>query len=181
MSKARFPTTIKSAIAMGVMVLLLAGCGQASITSGAPQSLRDSEAGEVVVDFFQNDDQVGKLYIRTQAAESDLVRFFIEVPHIGGQDYRLDAVKFEFVSDVIQPLIMLEPSSGALTQDIGFTRIDSMVRLSVPDLGQAGDGTVLFGFLAGREVFAGNGLRLHAELEFGAGDAVADLVIVPAS
>ena len=76
---------------------------------------------------------------------------------------------------------MLEPSSGALTQDIGFTRIDSMVRLSVPDLGQAGDGTVLFGFLAGREVFAGNGLRLHAELEFGAGDAVADLVIVPAS
>lgn len=118
---------------MGVMVLLLAGCGQASITSGAPQSLRDSEAGEVVVDFFQNDDQVGKLYIRTQTAESDLVRFFIEVP------------------------------------------------LSVPDLGQAGDGTVLFGFLAGREVFAGNGLRLHAELEFGAGDAVADLVIVPAS
>ena len=133
MSKARFPTTIKSAIAMGVMVLLLAGCGQASITSGAPQSLRDSEAGEVVVDFFQNDDQVGKLYIRTQTAESDLVRFFLEVP------------------------------------------------LSVPDLGQADDGTVLFGFLAGREVFAGNGFRLHAELEFGAGDAVADLVIVPAS
>ena len=133
MSKARFPTTIKSAIAMGVMVLLLAGCGQASITSGAPQSLRDSEAGEVVVDFFQNDDQVGKLYIQTQTAESDLVRFFLEVP------------------------------------------------LSVPDLGQADDGTVLFGFLAGREVFAGNGFRLHAELEFGAGDAVADLVIVPAS
>ena len=75
--------------------------GKNGDSAGAPQSLRDSEAGEVVVDFFQNDDQVGKLYIRTQTAESDLVRFFIEVPHIGGQDYRLDAVKFEFVSDVI--------------------------------------------------------------------------------
>ena len=181
MSKTRFLTTIKSAIAVGALVLLLAGCVQASITSGAPHTPGDSADGEVVVDFFQNEDQVGKLYVRTQTTESDLVRFFIEVPYIGVQDYRLDAVKFEFVSDVIQPLIMLEPSSGALTKDIGFTRIDSMVRLSVPDLGQAGDGTVLFEFLAGKEVFAGNGLRLHAELEFGAGDAVADLVIVPAS
>ena len=83
--------------------------------------------------FLQDDDRVGSLYIRTQEAHGDLVRFLIKVPIIADQDYRLDAVEFEFMSDVIEPLIMLEPAHGTLTQDISFTRVDSMVRLSVPD------------------------------------------------
>ena len=62
------------------MVLLLAGCGQAAITSSAPQTSADSQYGEVVVDFFQNDDKVGKLYVRTQAVIGDFVLFLIEVP-----------------------------------------------------------------------------------------------------
>ena len=161
------------------MVLLLAGCGQASITSSAPQTSADSQYGEVVVDFFQNDDQVGKLYVRTQAVIGDFVLFLIEVPIIDDPDYRLDSVEFEFRSEVIQPLIMVEPSGGTLTQGISFTRVDSMVRLSVPDTGRHGDGTVLFKFLAGKEIFDGNKLQLHAELGFGSGDAVADLLIEP--
>ena len=159
------------------MVLLLAGCGQAPITSGAPHKSGQSDVVDAAVDFFQDDDRVGSLYIRTQEAHLDLLRFFIEVPMIAQQDYRLDAVQFESMSDAIEPLIMLEPAHGTLTQDISFTRVDSMVRLSVPDTGRAGDGTVLFKFLAGKEVFDGNGLRLHAGLVFGAGDAVADLLI----
>ena len=68
----------------------------------------------VAVDFFQDDDRLGSIYIRTQEAHVDLVRFFIEVPIIDDQDYRLDAVKFEFMSDVIQPLIMLAPSGRTI-------------------------------------------------------------------
>ncbi len=92
----------------------------------------------VAVDFFQDDDRLGSIYIRTQAANGDFVRFFIEVPIIADQDYRLDAVEFEFISDAIEPLIMLEPAHGTLTQDISFTRVDSMVRLSIPDTGRHG-------------------------------------------
>ena len=168
-----------SVILGAILVLLLAGCGQASITSGAPYSSGTPDVVDVAVDFFQDDDRVGELYVNTRGANGDFVSFFIEVPVIGDQDYRLDSVEFEFMSDVIQPLIMLKPSGGTLTQDISFTRIDSMVRLSVPDTGRHGDGTVLFDFLAAKEVFEGNGLRLHAELGFGAGDAVADLLIEP--
>ena len=170
---------VTSAISVVTMVLLLAGCGQASITSGAPYSSGTPDVVDVAVDFFQDDDRVGELYVNTQGANGDFVSFFIEVPIIGEQDYRLDSVGFEFTSDVIQPLILLEPSSGMLIQDISFTRVDSMVRLSVPDTGRHGDGTVLFNFLAGKEVFKGNGLRLHAELGFRAGDAVANLIIDP--
>ncbi len=162
------------------MVLVLAACGQASITSGAPYSSGTRDVVDVAVDFFQDHDRVGKLYIRTREAHGNLVRFLIEVPIVADSDYRLDTVDFEFMSDLIQPLIMLEPSGGTLTQDISFTRVGSMVRLSVPDTGQHGDGTVLFNFLAEKEVFAGHGLWLHAELGFGAGDAVADLLIEPA-
>ena len=162
------------------MVLLLAGCGQGSITRSEPYTSGTPDVVDVAVDFFQDDDRVGSLYIRTQEAYGDLVRFLIEVPIIDDQDYRLDAVKFEFMSDAIQPLILLAPSGGTLTKDISFTRVDSIVRLSVPDTGRHGDGTVLFNFLAGKDVFEGNGLRLHAELEFGAGNAVADLLIDPA-
>ena len=55
-----------------------------------------------------------------------------------------------------------------------------MVHLSVSDTGQAGDGTVIFNFVAEEGVFQGNGLQLHAEFEFKAGHAVADLTILPA-
>ncbi|PKB71254.1 MAG: hypothetical protein BZY87_06470 [SAR202 cluster bacterium Io17-Chloro-G6] len=181
MSKRRSLTMVMGVIVGATLVLLLAGCGQASIKSGTPHTSGDSEFGAVAVDFFQDNNHVGKMYIRTQPAIGNFVSFFIEVPYIGDQDYRLDSVEFEFLSDVIQPLIMLEPSQGALTEDISFTRVNSMVRLSIPDTGQAGNGTVLFDFLGGKEVFDGNGLRLHAELGFGAGDAVADLRIEPAT
>ena len=168
-----------SVIFGAILVLLSAGCGPATITSGAPYSSGTPDVVDVAVDFFQDDDRVGELYVNTRGANGDFVSFFIEVPVIGDQDYRFDSVEFEFMSDVIQPLIMLKPSGGTLTQDISFTRIDSMVQLSVPDTGRHGDGTVLFDFLAGKEVFDGNGLRSHAELGFGVGDAVANLLIEP--
>ena len=168
-----------TAILVCAIVMLLVGCSQASITSGAPHSSGTPDVVDIAVDFFQDNDLVGKLYIRTQGVHGDLVSFFIEVPVVGDEDYRLDGLEFEFMSDAIQPLIMLEPSSGALTEDISFTRVDSTVRLSVPDTGRAGNGTVLFNFLAGADVLGGDGLRLQAELEFGAGTAVADLLIKP--
>ena len=161
-----------------LMVLLLAACGQSAVTAG---EVRSDTPGEAAVDFFQDGDRVGHLFARVQSTEkTDLVRFFVEVPIVADEDYRLDSLTLEFVSDAIQPLIMLEPSNGSLTQDIDFFRVDSAVRLAVPDTGHAGDGTVLFNFLANTEAFGENGLRLHAKLKFGAGEGEAALVIQPA-
>ena len=179
LGKRRIAAVAASALTMATLVLLLTGCGQSSITTGAPHSSGTPDVADVAVDFFQDEDRTGSVYVRSQMPKGDLIRFFIEVPYTG-PGYRLDAVDFEFRSDAIQPLIMLEPAPGTLTQNISFSRVDSVVHLSVLDTGQAGNGTVLFNFVAQKNVFQGNGLQLHAELEFGAGHAVADLTIPPA-
>ena len=127
MNKRRTGAMVKSAIVGATMVVLLVACGQGSNTRATPRTSSDLQSGEVAVDFFQNDDRVGELYVRTQPVIGDLVSFFIEVPYIG-EGYRLDAAKFEFRSDVVQPLIMLEPSGGTLTQDISFMRFTSLTR-----------------------------------------------------
>ena len=44
------------------MVLLLAGCGQASITSGAPHTSGQSDVVDVAVDFFQDDDLIDPFF-----------------------------------------------------------------------------------------------------------------------
>ena len=88
---------VTSAIAGATMVLVLAACGQASITSGAPHTSMTPDVVDVEVDFFQDDDRVGSLYIRTEVTQGDLVHILIEVPIIAEEDYRLNAVVFELV------------------------------------------------------------------------------------
>ena len=100
MNKRRTGAMVKSAIVGATMVVLLVACGQGSNTRATPRTSSDLQSGEVAVDFFQNDDRVGELYVRTQPVIGDLVSFFIEVPYIG-EGYRLDAAKFEFRSDVL--------------------------------------------------------------------------------
>ena len=164
-------------IAGAIFCVLLAGCDKTSVRSGTPYPSGTPDVADIAVDFFQEEKPIGKLYINTRGISGDFVRFLIQVPIIDAEDYRLDSVMFEFMSDEIQPVIMLEPATGTLTQNISFIRVGSVVWLTVPDTGRHGDGTILFSFLAEKQVFKGDGLRLHAELEFGAGDAGADLLI----
>ena len=64
LSKRPIASMVTGAIFSGMVVLLLTGCGQASITTSVPRTSADLQYGEVVVDFYQNDDQVGQLYVR---------------------------------------------------------------------------------------------------------------------
>ena len=57
-----------SVIFGAILVLLSAGCGPATITSGAPYSSGTPDVVDVAVDFFQDDDRVGELYVNTRGA-----------------------------------------------------------------------------------------------------------------
>ena len=170
---------MRKALAATIVMLLLAACGSAPITAGPPHTPGSpgiTNGGDVSLDFLQNGERIGGLNVRAGSGDRELVRFFVELP-FAGQDYRLDSITLELTGEGVQPLIMLEPSQGTLTENISFSRVDSTVRLVVPDTDRHGDGTILFNLLASRDAFGTNGIRLHADLRFGAGDAEADLVI----
>lgn len=161
------------------LVLLLAACGSSPITTSEPQTSANTEGvepGDLSVDFVQDGERIGSLFVRANSTAPDLVPFLIEMPYIG-EGYRLDAITLDFTGEGVMPLIMLEPAPGTLTENVTFSRIDSTVRLAIPDTGKHGDGTILLNMLASRAAFGASGIRLHANLAFGSGDAVADVVI----
>lgn len=169
----------------GALVILLfaAACSSSAIIAGPPHTPGAADVtnpGEVTVDFFQTNELVGRINVRSSSGVGEYVHITIEVPIVPDQDYRLDSATFEFRSDVIEPLIMLAPGGRALTEGIIFSRIEpGTVRLEVPDTGAHGDGTMRFEFLAGRDAIGSDGMRLHASLQFGAGDAQIDMLILP--
>ena len=170
---------------VATLLLLTAGCAQAPIRPGEPYNPGGSQATaptEIAVDLFQDGDVlVGTMYARVDSpSPAGYVRFLVEFPYIG-QDYRLDSLRLELISEAVQPTIMMEPSTGGLMDDINFSRSNSTVQLHIPDTGRHGDGTILLKFVAERQAFGEDGLRLHAELGLGRGDAEADLIIKPAS
>jgi len=84
--------------------------------------------------------------VRAGSARNGLVSFLVEMPY-AGPDYRLDSLTLEFRSEAPAPTITLEASSGSLTENIRFHRLDGdRTRLAIPDTGQSGDGTVLLEF-----------------------------------
>ena len=149
--------------------LVMAGCGQASLTALAPAS---GGPGDISVDF-QGDDgsTAGRLFVRTGNSNPDgYVPFFVEFPIIGDQDYRLNSILLEFVSEAIQPSILLEPSGGLFGRGIEFSGSGpNVVRLHIPDTGRKGDGTILVRCLAENTAFGEVGLGLKARLKFGHG------------
>ena len=160
-----------------VLVLLLTACSQPPVSAG---EVRSDAAGETAVDFFQEGERIGGLFVRAGSARNGFVSFLVEMSY-AGSDYRLDSLTLEFRSEAPAPTIMLEASSGSLTENISFHRLDGdHTRLAIPDTGQSGDGTVLLEFMASADAFGANGQRLHAELGFGVGDAATSLVIRPA-
>lgn len=159
------------------MVLALAACSPATLTT---QSVESYEPGDTTVDFYHDDQAVGRLFVRVQPVMDGQVRFLIEVPYMVVKDYRLDDIALTFEATTIDPLIMLEASHGDLTKNVSFDRNESAVRLSIPDTGKSGDATVQLPFLGDANAFAGDGLRMHAALGFNAGNAVADLLLQPA-
>ena len=171
---------------VATLLLLTAGCAQAPIRAGEPYNPGGSPATaptEIAVDLFQDGDVlVGTMYARVDTPSPDgYVQFLVEFPIFPHQDYRLDSLTLELISEAVQPTIMMEPSTGDLMDDIGFSRSNSTVRLHIPDTGRHGDGTILLKFVAERQAFGVHGLRLHAELGLSRGDAEDDLIIKPAS
>ena len=166
-----------SLVVGAAMVLALAACSPATLTTRPVES---HEPGYTTVDFFRDDQAVGRLFVRVQSVVDGQVRFLIEVPYMVVNDYRLDDMALTFEATTANPLITLEASHGDMTKNISFDRNDSAVRLLIPDTGKSGDATVQLRFLADANAFAGGGLRMHAALGFNAGNAVADLVIEPA-
>ena len=160
------------------LVLALAACGGGALT---PRGVESSEPGDTTVDFYRDDEAVGRLFVRVHSVVDGQVRFLIEVPYIAVRDYRLDDIALTFESSSVDPLMMLDASSGDLTKNINFSRVAAgEVRLSIVDTGESGDYTVQLRFLADANSFADEGLRMHAELGFNAGDAVVDMVLQPA-
>jgi hypothetical protein len=166
-----------SLVVGAAMVLALVACSPATLTA---RSVENDEPSDTTVDFYRDDESVGRLFVRVQPVVDGQVRLLIEVPYMVVKDYRLNDIALTFEATTIDPLIMLEASHGDLTKNVGFDRNESAVRLSIPDTGKSGDATFQLRFLADANAFAGGGLRLHAALGFNAGNAVADLVIQPA-
>ena len=101
-----------------IALLLLAACSNGTVTRGGPNS---DTPGEVAVDFFQDGESVGSLFVRAGAAQNNLVPFFVEIPYVD-HDHRLKSLTLEFRSDAVAPAISLQASSGSLTENIAFTR-----------------------------------------------------------
>ncbi|MDA1035421.1 MAG: hypothetical protein O3B65_00900 [Chloroflexi bacterium] len=174
---------MRKAVGAMFILLLLASCGTTSVAVGAPHTpgeLEITEPSQVTVDFFQDNQRIGGINLRAGSGEGDHVPFFVELPLVPDQDYRLDSLTLEFVGDGVKPLIMLAPSPGTLAESISFSRVESAVLLQVADTGIYGDSTIRFEMLASREAFGGDGIRLHANLRFGRGEVEADLVLQPA-
>jgi hypothetical protein len=172
MTSHRITALVISAIAAS---LLLAACGQSPIV---PSSATIDD-GVISVDFLQDDEIVGRLYVRAQPILGDYVPFLIEIPYVGSGDYRLDSLQLDFITDVIDPTIMLEPPTQTPIYVVSGPAGGSVVHLTIEDTGLAGNSTILLEFLAAKEVFSGEGLRLHAELGLASGDAIADVPITP--
>ncbi len=167
---------------VAMLGLVIAGCGQASLIALAPAT--SGEPGDVSVDFQDDDgNAAGRLFVRTGNSNPDgYVPFFVEFPIIGDQDYRLNSILLEFVSEGIQPSILLEPSGGLFGRGIEFSRSGpNVVQLHITDTGRQGDGTILVRFLAENTTFGQGGLRLNARLKFGKGIGEASLTINPVS
>jgi len=159
--------------------LVMASCGQASLTALAPAS---GDPGDISVGF-QGDDgsTAGRLFVRTGNSNPDgYVPFFVEMPYMA-QGYRLNSILLEFVSEAIQPSILLEPEGTLFGRGIEFTRSGTTVKVRIPDTGRHGDGTVLIRFLAENNTFGQDGLRLNTRLKFGKGIGEASLTIKPVS
>ena len=91
--------------------LVMAGCGQASLTVVVPAT--SGEPGGDSVDSQDGDgNTAGRLFVRTGNSNPDgYVPFFVEIPIVPDQDYRLNSILLEFVSEAVQPSILLEPSA----------------------------------------------------------------------
>jgi len=163
------------------LALVMAGCGQASLTVVVPAP--SGEPGDISVDFQDDDgNTAGRLFVRTGNSNPDgFVPFFVEIPFIPDQDYRLNSILLEFVSEAIQPSILLEPEGALFGRGIEFTRSGTTVQLHIPETGRHGDGTILIRFLAENTTFGQGGLRLNARLKFGQGIGEASLAIKPVS
>jgi len=163
------------------LALFMAGCGKASLTVVVPAT--PGEPGDISVDFQDDDgNTAGRLFVRTGNSNPDgFVPFFVEMPFIPDQDYRLNSILLEFVSEAIQPSILLEPEGALFGRGIEFTRSGTTVQLHIPDTGRHGDGTILIRFLAENTTFGEGGLRLNARLKFGKGIGEASLTIKPVS
>jgi len=170
--------------ALGAVVplaLLLVGCGQAALTAQPPAT--SGLEGNVSVDFLgDNGGIVGRVFVRAGKSNPDgYIPFFVEVPIIPDQDYRLNSIALEFVSETIEPSILLEPSGDLLGRGIEFSTSGSTVRLLMPDTGRHSDGTILVRFLAVNTTFGERGLQLTTKLKFGKGIGEARLTINPVS
>ena len=149
-----------------VLMIVATGYGQTSLATGALYGPAGS--GLVSIDFLQEGIPVGHLNVASSSISTDAhVRFFVEIPIVPVQDYRLDSFDLEFVSDALQPSIMLEPSGDLLGHGIEYTNSGSTVRLHVPATRSLGDGTILVRFLADKMAFGDHGLHLNAKLTSG--------------
>ena len=75
LGKGRISAVAASALMMAMLVLLLTGCSRSAITSGAPHSSGTPDVADVAVDFFQDGERVGSVYVRTQGSEGDRAIF----------------------------------------------------------------------------------------------------------
>lgn len=162
-----------------VAVMVLAACGESTtLSTSAPDT--SIEPGSALSKYFDDDgNTVGQVFVRAGSVKPDgYVPFLVEIPITPDRFYRLNSFSLEFVSEVDQPSILIEPS-GQLFNGMEFSQIGNVVRVGVPYAGKRGNSTIVINFLAEDVAFAGDGLRLNAMLELESGTGIASLLINP--
>ena len=160
-------------------VVVLAACGDnTTLSTGSPDT--SGEPGEVISKYFDDDgNTVGQVFVRASHVNADgYVPFFVEIPITPDRFYRLNSFSLEFISEVDEPSILIEPS-GQLFNGMEFSQIGNVMRVGVPYAGKRGNSTILINFLADSTAFDGDGLQLDAMLEMDSGKGIASMFIKP--
>ncbi len=160
-------------------VVVLAACGEnITLTTGSPDT--SGEPGDVLSKYFDDEgNTVGQVFVRAGRVNADgYVPFFVEIPITPERYYRLNSFSLEFISEVDEPSILIEPS-GQLLNGMEFSQIGNVLRVGVPYAGKRGNSTILINFLAESAAFNGDGLRLDTMLEMDSGKGIASMFINP--
>ena len=161
------------------LLMAFAACGEnITLSTGSPDT--SGGPGEVLAKYFDEEgNTVGQVFVRAGQVNADgYVPFFVEIPITPDRYYRLNSFSLEFVSEMDEPSILIEPS-GQLLNGMEFSQIGNVLRVGVPYAGKRGNSTILINFRAESAAFNGDGLRLDTMLEMDSGKGIASMFIKP--
>ena len=94
-----------------VAMVVLAACGaNTKLTTGSPET--SGRAGEALSRYFDEDgNTIGQVFVKAGKVKPDgYVPFLVEIRKTPERYYRLNSFYLEFVSEVNQPSILIDPS-----------------------------------------------------------------------